>query len=65
MQVLDNRQMIIVRKFVDAVAMRMEAGDLDLDEGMAVIRTAICRFDPGEHAHALAFMKDVSSAEAE
>ena len=64
-QGLDNQQMILVRKFMDAVFMRMEAGDLDLDEGMAVIRTAIASFDPGEHAHAMAFMKDVINAEAE
>lgn len=65
MQTLDSRQMIVVRKFLDAVFMQMEAGDLDLDEGMTVLKTAISKFDAGEHPHALAFMKDVIRAEAE
>jgi hypothetical protein len=62
---LDRHQMILVRNFIDSVFMRMETGDLDHGEGLAMMRTAISNFDPGKHAYAMAFMKDVINAEAQ
>ena len=62
---LNASQIDAVGKFMDAVFMKMEAGDMDLDDGFNIIKSALSKFDPGQHNDAMTFMAGIASANSE
>jgi len=62
---LNALQMDAVGSFMDAVFIRMEAGDMDLDDGFNIIKSALSKFDPGQHIAAMTFMVSIASANPE
>jgi hypothetical protein len=63
MAALSGAHMSVVREFLNSIFMRMKSGDLDLDEGMVEVVTAISNFDAGTHADAINYMWTVIAAE--
>jgi len=49
----------LITKFLATVFMRMEAGDLDMEDALVKIATAMSSFDAGEHAIAQNYMESV------